>query len=378
MRRITVATMIDYVDTIVVGAGAVGLACARRLALAGREVVVIEAAEAIGTGTSSRNSEVIHAGIYYPADSLKAKLCVAGRHALYAFCESHGVPFERIGKLIVATDDAQIPALDAVADKARANGVDDLRPVGRDELGKIEPNVAAVAALLSPSTGIFDSHAYMTALRGDAESAGAMIAFLSPIAGGRVETGRLIIETGGETPMTLACSHLINAAGLAAQSIAATIDGIPPETIPPRFYAKGHYFTLTGKSPFRRLIYPVPVPGGLGTHSTRDLGGQTKFGPDVEWIETPNYDINPTRAAQFYASIRLYWPGLPDDALQPGYVGVRPKLTGPEGGKYGSDFLIQGPADHGVAGLVNLYGIESPGLTASLAIGDYVAELLGV
>ncbi len=378
MPRRTVAAMVDHVDTVVVGAGAVGLACARRLALAGREVVVIEAAEAIGTGTSSRNSEVIHAGIYYPAGSLKAKLCVAGRHALYAFCESHGVPFERIGKLIVATDAEQIPSLDAVAEKARANGVDDLRAVSRDELREIEPNVAAAAALLSPSTGIVDSHAYMTALQGDAEGAGAMIALHSPIVGGHVEADRIIIETGGETPMTLACNHLINAAGLASQTVAAAIDGVPAETIPPRFYAKGHYFTLTGKSPFNRLIYPVPVPGGLGTHSTRDLGGQIKFGPDVEWVAEPNYNIDPARAEQFYASIRLFWPDLPDGALQPGYVGVRPKLSGPEGGKYGSDFLIQGPAEHGVSGLVNLYGIESPGLTASLAIGDYVAGLLGV
>jgi len=235
-----------------------------------------------------------------------------------------------------------------------------------------------VAALLSPSTGIFDSHAYMTALQGDAESHGAMIAFHSPVAGGRVEADRIIIETSGETPVTLACNQLINAAGLASQTVATAIGGVPVETIPSGFYAKGHYFTLTGKNPFNRLIYPVPVPGGLGTHSTRDLGGQIKFGPDVEWVNVPNFNIDPARAQQFYASIRLYWPGLPDGALQPGYVGVRPKLAGPEGGKYDTDFLIQGPTNHGVTGLVNLFGIESPGLTASLAIGDYVAELLGI
>ncbi len=368
--------MSEHIDCIVIGAGVVGLAIARKLAMAGREVIVLEHADDIGTGTSSRNSEVIHAGIYYATDSLKARCCVAGKHALYEFCETHGVAHKRLGKLLVATAEDEMPALEAAKEKAAANGVGDLSWVGADELREMEPNLKAVGALLSPSTGIVDSHALMLAYQGDLEDHGGMIALLSPVLAGRVENGTITIETGGDGAMRLSCSTLINAAGLGAQDIAKTVDGIPEDTIPPLYFAKGTYFTLAGKSPFAHLIYPVPVPGGLGTHSTLDLGGQTKFGPDVAWVDAPDYDIDPARAVLFYAAIRRYWPDLPDGALQPGYIGIRPKLTGPDEAKYAADFVIQGPAEHGVAGLVNLYGIESPGLTASLAIADEVAARL--
>ena len=370
--------MTETVDCIVVGAGVVGLAIARRLAIAGREVIVLEAADDIGTGTSSRNSEVIHAGIYYAKGSLKAKCCVAGKTNLYQYCESHGVAHKRLGKLVVATTEEEIPALESTKEKAAANGVLDLTWVDLDELQALEPNLHAVGALLSPSTGIVDSHGLMLAYQGDLEDHGGMIAFMSPVVGGRVENGGITIKTGGTDSMKLHCRTLVNSAGLGAQSLADTISGIPKNSIPPLFYAKGTYFTLTGKSPFNHLIYPVPVPGGLGTHSTLDLGGQTKFGPDVSWVDDPDYEVDPTQADGFYDAIRRYWPGLCDGALQPGYVGIRPKLAGPEQAKYAADFMIQGPAKHGVAGLINLYGIESPGLTSSLAIADNVAEKLGV
>ena len=370
--------MTETVDCIVVGAGVVGLAIARRLAIAGREVIVLEAADDIGTGTSSRNSEVIHAGIYYAKGSLKAKCCVAGKTNLYQYCESHGVAHKRLGKLVVATTEEEIPALESTKEKAAANGVLDLTWVDLDELQALEPNLHAVGALLSPSTGIVDSHGLMLAYQGDIEDHSGMIAFMSPVVGGRVENGGITIKTGGTDSMKLHCRTLVNSAGLGAQSLANTISGIPKNSIPPLFYAKGTYFTLTGKSPFNHLIYPVPVPGGLGTHSTLDLGGQTKFGPDVSWVDDPDYEVDPTQADGFYDAIRRYWPGLCDGALQPGYVGIRPKLAGPEQAKYAADFMIQGPAKHGVAGLINLYGIESPGLTSSLAIADKVAEKLGV
>jgi len=368
--------MTDTVDCLVIGAGAVGLAVARNLAMAGREVIVLEAADDIGTGTSSRNSEVIHAGIYYAKDSLKARCCVAGKHKLYEFCHSHGVAHKRLGKLLVATAADEMPALEATKEKAAANGVTDLTWIDADALRAMEPNLQAVGALLSPSTGIIDSHAYMLALQGDLEDHGGMIAFLTTVTGGRVADNRIVIETAGDEAMTLSCRTLVNAAGLGAQGVAKMIDGLADETIPALYYAKGSYFTLTGKSPFQHLIYPVPVPGGLGTHSTLDLGGQTKFGPDVSWVDEPDYEVDPTRATLFYTAIRRYWPDLPDDALQPGYVGIRPKLTGPDEAKYAADFVIQGPGDHGVAGVVNLYGIESPGLTASLAIAEEVARRL--
>ena len=360
--------MIDSVDTLVIGAGVIGLAVARRAAASGREVVVLEAADAIGTGTSSRNSEVIHAGIYYPEISLKARHCVAGRLALYEYCESHGIPHKRVGKLIVATAEDEVPALDQVRAKAEANGVDDLTSLDVAQVRELEPEVRCFGALLSPSTGIIDSHAYMLALLGDAEADGAVVAFASPLIKGRIEDGGITVEVGGAEAASVRCRHLINAAGLGAQKVAAAIEGFPAEMIPPLYYAKGNYFTLAGKSPFRRLIYPVPVPGGLGTHSTVDLAGQTKFGPDVEWVDAPDYTVDPGRSPKFYEAIRRYWPGLKDGQLQPGYVGVRPKLA-PQGAP-NADFVIQGPEAHGVAGMVNLFGIESPGLTSSLSIAD--------
>ncbi|HEY0837560.1 MAG TPA: NAD(P)/FAD-dependent oxidoreductase [Azospirillum sp.] len=368
----------ERVECVVVGAGVVGLAVARRLALAGREVVVLEAAETIGTGTSSRNSEVVHAGIYYPTGSLKARLCVAGRDALYAFCRGHGVEHKRLGKLIVATDESQIPKLDAIRRQAAANGVDDLRAVDAAEAMAMEPNLRCVAALLSPSTGIVDSHGVMLALQGDAEAHGAVLAFRSPLASARVEDGCITVEVGGAEPMTLACSVLVNAAGLGAWDVASAVAGLPAGAVPPKFLAKGNYYALgQGRSPFSRLVYPVPEDGGLGVHLTLDLAGQARFGPDVEWLAGGafDYSVDPRRADGFYASIRRYWPDLPDDALVPAYCGIRPKLSGP--GAPAADFLIQGPAAHGVPGLVNLFGIESPGLTACLAIADAVAEALG-
>lgn len=370
-----VPVMTDSVDTIIVGAGVTGLAIARRAAMAGHEVVLLEATEAIGTGISSRNSEVIHAGIYYPEDSLKARLCVPGKKALYGFLESHGIPFKRIGKLIVATADDELAALDGLRARAEANGVDDLQPLDGPQVRDMEPAIECSGALLSPSTGIFDTHAYMLALQGDAEDAGAVVAFSSPFEGASLGDGGIQVRTVGAEPMALRCRHFINAAGLGAQDVAAAIEGFPEASIPKLYYAKGNYFTLTGKSPFRRMIYPVPVQAGLGIHSTVDLAGQTKFGPDVEWVDAPDYEVDPERVEKFYQAIRRYWPDLPDGALQPGYVGVRPKLV-PEGEARG-DWAIHGPETHGIEGMVNLYGIESPGLTSSLAIADHVSGILG-
>jgi L-2-hydroxyglutarate oxidase LhgO len=371
--------MSEFVQTVVIGAGVVGLAIARSLAMSGREVIVLESEDAIGTGTSARNSEVIHAGIYYPKDSNKARLCVEGKHLLYDYCTSHGINHRRIGKLLVATNIEELPALEEMKLKAEANGVDDLTDMSADEIRATEPNVKAVGALFSPSTGIVDSHGLMLALQGDAEAAGAMIAFSAPVTGGHIESDGITLNIGGDTPMTLKCAEMINAAGHGAVQIAAKLDGLPSEFIPPQptQFAKGNYFILSGKSPFNHLIYPVPVPGGLGTHSTLDLGGQTKFGPDVEWVNELNYEVDPSRAGLFYASIRRFWPGLPDGALMPGYVGIRPKLRGVEAGKYADDFLIEGPDAHGIPGLVNLFGIESPGLTSCLAIANDTLRHLG-
>jgi L-2-hydroxyglutarate oxidase LhgO len=365
--------VIEKVDAVVIGAGVVGLAVARALALAGRETIILEKEMTIGTGTSSRNSEVIHAGIYYPKGSLKARLCVAGRKALYAYCEAHGVPYRRCGKLIVAIGEKQRGALERVLATARGNGVDDVTSISRQEARALEPALACSGALLSPSTGILDSHAYMLALLGDAQAHGAMIAYGSTVAGGRVDEDGVMIDVSSDGAVTtLAPRLLVNCAGLEAQSIAASIAGLPPETIPPLRYAKGNYFQLLGRAPFTRLIYPVPEPGGLGVHITIDLGGQAKFGPDVEWVERLDYSVDAARGARFYAAIRQYWPGLPNDALVPGYAGIRPKL--PANGDGAPDFVIQGKEAHGVEGLINLYGIESPGLTSSLAIGDYVTQ----
>jgi L-2-hydroxyglutarate oxidase LhgO len=364
---------VEEVDCVVVGAGVVGLAIARALALAGREVIVLEAAEGIGTGTSSRNSEVIHAGIYYPANSLMARFCVAGRRALYAYCAEKGVPHVNCGKLIVATSAQEDAMLAGIKQRAEANGVEGMRVLDAAEAIELEPNLTCTSALLSPATGIVDSHGFMLALQGDAENAGAVPVFFSPVQGGRVLDRRIEIDVGGADPMTLRCRLLINSAGLTAPDLARGLLGMPQERVPTAYYAKGNYFTLTGRSPFSRLIYPVPVPGGLGVHLTVDLGGQARFGPDVEWIDTPEYTVDPHRADSFYAAVRKYWPALKDGALQPGYAGIRPKIV-PRGAP-GQDFVVQGPQTHGVPGLINLFGIESPGLTASLAIADHVLEV---
>ncbi|SEC12630.1 L-2-hydroxyglutarate oxidase LhgO [Rhizobiales bacterium GAS188] len=366
--------MAETVDAVVVGAGVVGLAVARALALSGRETLILEAETMIGTGTSSRNSEVIHAGIYYPKGSLKALLCVAGRKALYAYCDAHGVPYRRCGKLIVAANDEQRQALTRILAAAQANGVDDIALISQEEASALEPALACSGALLSPSTGILDSHAFMLSLLGDAEAKGAAIAYGSKVAGGRVEASGITIAVVADgEEIELAPRLLVNCAGLAAQSVAASIVGLSATTIPELRYAKGNYFSYPGRAPFTHLIYPVPEVGGLGVHLTLDLGGQAKFGPDVEWVDRLDYTVDASRAERFYAQIRKYWPGLPDGALVPGYAGIRPKLPATDAA---ADFVIQGPKDHGVAGLINLYGIESPGLTSSLAIAEHVLGMV--
>jgi L-2-hydroxyglutarate oxidase LhgO len=365
---------VDEVECVVVGAGVIGLAIARALAIAGRDVVVLERAPTIGFETSSRNSEVIHSGIYYPKGSLKATTCVEGRRQLYAYCREHGVAHAQIGKIIVASDEAELPALERIAAAARANGVDDVEWLSATQAKRLEPELRCVAALWSPSTGIIDSHGLMLALQGEAESAGAIIVLRTPIVAGRVGPDGFELATGGDDPAALRCRHLVNAAGLLAPTLAGVIDGVPPETIPPAYFCRGVYFTLSGKTPFRHLVYPVPPPGGLGVHITLDLAGQARFGPDVEWVSSIDYRVDPMRAAAFYAAVRRYWPGLRDGALRPGYAGIRPKISGP--GEPAADFVVQGPGRHGVPGLVNLYGIESPGLTASLALADEVAREL--
>lgn len=365
----------DSVECLVIGAGVVGLGVARALARRGREVVITEAAELIGSETSSRNSEVIHAGIYYPAGSLKAKLCVEGKQALYAYCNARNVAHKRCGKLIVATDDGQVAELETLKKKAEANGVYDLQWLTREQALSLEPQLHCVAALFSPSTGIIDSHGLMLAYQGEAEEHGAMLALGAPVIGGEAVNDGIVIETGGTDPMALKARIVVNAAGFAAQGIAAKIRGVRPESIPGCYYAKGNYFVLSGvRVPFSRLIYPIPTPGGLGTHVTIDMGGQMRFGPDVEWIDAIDYNVDPRRGDSFYEAVRQYWPGLPDGSIQPGYSGIRPKLTR-GGGKSGDDFVIQGPEQNGVPGLINLFGIESPGLTASLSIGEMVADM---
>ena len=363
----------ESVDCIVVGAGVVGLAVARALALAGREALLLDAAEGIGTETSSRNSEVIHAGIYYPAGSLMARFCVAGRRALYAYCAEKGVPHANCGKLIVATSAQEDAMLAGIKRRAEANGVEGMRVLSAAEAIDLEPNLNCTSALLSPATGIIDSHAFMLALQGDAENAGAVPAFLSPVMGGRVVRGGLEVDVGGADPTSLRCRLLVNSTGLHAPYLASHVAGMPADRIPRAYYAKGNYFTLSGRSPFSRLIYPVPVPGGLGVHLTIDLGGQARFGPDVEWIDGIDYTVDPARAEGFYAAVRKYWPALKDGALQPGYAGIRPKIV-PRGAP-AQDFVVQGPQTHGVPGLINLFGIESPGLTASLALAEHVLEV---
>lgn len=358
----------ESAQCVVVGAGAIGLAVARELALAGREVVILEAENAIGTQTSSRNSEVIHAGIYYPRDSLKARACVEGRQLLYAYCDGHGVPYRRCGKLIVATDAEQLPGLRGLQEQAQSNGVTDLVWLTRDQALALEPKLHCVAALHSPSTGIIDSHALMLAYLGDAESHGAVLALQTPLERAHVAKDGIELEVGGANPMRLKTRLLVNCAGLFATTLAGRISGY--RGAPHGWYAKGNYYSLASRSPFSKLIYPIPEPGGLGVHLTLDLGGQARFGPDVEWVDSIDYTVDPLRAQRFYASIRRYWPELEDGALAPAYAGIRPKLSGP--GEPAADFVIQGPREHGIAGLVHLFGIESPGLTASLALAKEV------
>jgi L-2-hydroxyglutarate oxidase LhgO len=365
--------MSETSECIVIGAGVIGLAVARELAGQGRDVVVLEAAGAIGTGTSSRNSEVIHAGIYYDQGSLKARLCVRGKAMLYDYCESHGIPHKRLGKLIVATHEDQLAALEALHAKSRDNGVDDLEWLDAAAVARMEPALTASAALLSPSSGILDTHALMLGLQGDAEAEGAVVALGSPVLGGEVGNG-ITVRVGGAEPIALGCEILVNCAGLHAPEVAAGLDGLAPEHVPAAYFAKGNYFVLTGRAPFSHLIYPVPEAAGLGVHLTLDMAGQARFGPDVEWISEIDYNVDPRRGDVFYEAIRSYWPDLADGTLEPGYAGIRPKIQAP--GEPPADFVISGLEAHGVGGLVNLFGIESPGLTASLAIAQEVAHLL--
>ncbi len=364
----------DTVDCVVVGAGVVGLAIARRLAQAGHETLVLERHDAFGTETSARNSEVVHAGIYYAAGSLKARLCVVGRQQLYEYCLLKGIEHRRYGKLIVATDSAQARDLDGIAAAAARNGVDDLRRLDASEAIQLEPALRCTAALLSPSTGIIDSHGLMLALLGDLEQAGGSLVLNTPVTALRPTQDGIMLRLGDESSHALRARWVINAAGLEAPHVASLIEDFPSQHVPQPRYAKGNYFTLEGRAPFSRLVYPVPEPGGLGVHLTLDLAGRARFGPDVEWIDRPEYSVNPRRADAFYARIRCYWPALQDGALSPAYCGVRPKIEGPGG--LAADFCIEGPAVHGVPGIVNLMGIESPGLTASLAIGDHVTAIV--
>jgi L-2-hydroxyglutarate oxidase LhgO len=364
----------ERVDTVVIGAGVVGLAIARALALAGREVLILEAESAIGTITSSRNSGVIHAGIYYGPGSLKARCCVKGREMLYAFAAERGIAHKNCGKLVVATDETQIEKLKEWKSNAEQNGLTGLRLLDAAEAHGFEPEISCVAALHVPMSGIVDVHEYMLALQGAAESAGTTLVLRSPVEKGEVTKDGFVLDVGGAQPMKISCRALINAAGLGAQNFARHLRGLDPSTIPPLILAKGNYFSLTGKAPFKMLVYPLPVLGSSGLHATCDLGGKVRFGPDVEWIETIDYRVDPAREPKFEESIRRYWPGLPKGALQPDYSGVRPKLarTSP----HDTDFMIQTAREHKIPGLVNLYGIESPGLTASMALAEEIANLL--
>ena len=360
------------VETIVVGAGVVGLAIARALALGGHDVLVLERHDLIGSETSSRNSEVIHAGIYYPTGSLRARLCVEGRHELYAFCARHGVPHQRCSKLLVATADDQLAKLEGLHKTASANGVDDLVALTPAEVRKLEPAVACVAALLSPSTGVVDSHGFMLALQGEAEANGAEVVLRTPVArvGHAGGLYRLVLDDGSE----ISCRNLVMSAGLHASRLAETLEFRGSYRPPPTYYAVGQYYALSGRSPFTRHIYPMPQGAWLGLHATIDIGGRCKFGPDIEWIPRIDYAFKPEKLAQFLDFIRSYYPGLDASQLHPDYTGIRPKLY--LEGEPVPDFAFHGPATHGLAGLVMLFGIESPGLTASMAIGSLVADML--
>ncbi len=366
----------DKIDCVIIGAGVVGLAVARAIAARGREVIVVERHPAIGMETSSRNSEVIHAGLYYPSGSLKARLCVEGRDRLYEYCDEHAIPHRRCGKLVVATATAQQEKLAAILSQARANGCSEIVALDGAEAVALEPALSCVAALWSPNTGIIDSHAYMLALQGDAERHGALFAFDSAVTGGTVQENGIVltVRSGDGAQIELQADLVVNCAGLWAPHTAGTIEGLDRSSIPVPGFAKGNYYSLAAKAPFSHLIYPVPEPGGLGVHLTLDLGGQARFGPDVEWLEQVDgeidYSVDPRRADKFYREIRAYWPALPDHALAPAYSGARPKLGA--AGSPAADFLF---ARHGSPHYLGLYGIESPGLTASLAIADHVIGL---
>ena len=365
--------MADKLDCVVVGAGVIGLAIGRTLALAGREVMVLEAESRIGMHSSSRNSEVIHAGIYYAEESLKARFCVQGKDMLYRYCEAHHVAHKRIGKLIVAADRDDIEKLQAIARQAQRNGVDDLRFLDESEVNELEPAVICHGAQLSPSTGIVDTHELMTAFEAELEANGGAVVLNSQVSNLHVIAGGLQFDSGGQT---FVCNELVNAAGLWAQELVAkSRSNSRPKALPRRYLAKGHYFAYQGESPFEHLIYPVPSAGGLGIHATNDLGGAVRFGPNVSWVDEIDYDFDEGLKPDFVEAIRRYFPGLDEEKLVPAYTGIRPKISGP--GEPPADFMIQDEKDHGVPGLVNLFGIESPGLTASLAIGEYVSDLLG-
>lgn len=364
--------MSEVVECAVIGAGVVGLAVARALARSGREVVILEAAGAIGTGVSSRNSEVVHAGMYYPPGSLKAGLCVRGNRLLRDYLPSHGIAHGFPGKLIVATSEDEESQLEAILEKGRINGVDGLTPITGAQAMAMEPELSCRSALLSSGTGILDVHGYMLSLLGEAEDHGAMLALNSPVLSGETGPGGITLSVGGAEPTALIARRLVIAAGLGAQTLGNAVRGL--KAVPPSHLCKGSYFLLSGRQPFKRLVYPTPARAGLGVHYTLDLAGQGRFGPDVEWIEAEDYAVDPARSEVFYQAIRRYWPGLADGALRPGHAGIRPKIQGP--GDPAADFVIQGEEAHGQTGLVALYGIESPGLTASLAIAEKVAEML--
>lgn len=363
------------IDAVIIGAGVIGLAAARRLTQAGLSVIILEAEGEFGSHTSSRNSEVIHAGLYYPEGSLKARLCVDGRHRLYDFCTRYGVEHRQCGKLIVATDDADIALLEKLKLRGVANGCDDLKLIDEAQARRMEPALKCLAALHSPSTGIIDSHAYMLALLGDAQDGGAVLALRSPFLRSEMVAQGFRVSVGGSEPTQLTCRLLVNAAGLHAPTAARHIEGLAEDHVPVARFAKGSYFSLTRRTPFSRLIYPAPQSHGLGVHLTLDLAGQARFGPDVEWVDAVDYAVDPYRVEGFDDAIRRYWPGLLDNSLVPAYAGIRPKISGPDDAAM--DFRIDGPETHGVAGLVNLFGIESPGLTASLAIAEEIASRLG-
>ena len=366
--------MTESLDCVVIGAGVIGLAIARSLGMAGRDVVILEATTAIGTGASSRNSEVIHAGLYNPAESLKTRLCIEGRDKLYQYCQTHLVDHKRIGKIIVGTNENQCTKLQQLQAAATTNGAGELSWLDRAAITSLEPNVDGQFGLFSPLTGIIDCHAYMLSLLGNIEAKGGTVAFGSGVVGGACQQNGIMLEVGGASPVRVKARTVINAAGIGAQGIAASLTGFPQAHIPRQSLARGHYYTLVGKSPFRHLVYPLPEPGGLGIHVTLDLAGQTRFGPDVRWCDEDDVSFDDCRRADFIAAIKQYYPALEEDRLCPGDVGVRSKVAGPDDG-FG-DFVISGPLDHTIPGLVNLFGIESPGLTASLAIADHVAELL--